>query len=94
LQERFLASTLGACADYVCLNGLDTGLGGGDLCLRLIDTGQRSLNLGVLKLALSSIVFDCSFGSLNGSDGLIHLCPEIVIVQLDNQFPLAHLLVI
>src|SRR5208282_1585584 len=52
LQKRFLASTLGVRADYVCVRGVNSRLGGDDLCLCLIDTGERALNPGILKLAL------------------------------------------
>src|ERR1700689_5909760 len=94
LQERFLAGTLGVRAHHVRLRGVYSCLGGDDLCLCLINTGDRALNLAVLKLALTVIVLNCSFRSLNRRGGLIHLCAEIVIIQLDYQISFVHLLVI
>ena len=94
LQKRFLASTLGVRAHDFCLHGVYSGLRGDDLRLGLIDSGECALNPAVLKLALPVIVLDCSFRSLNRGGGLIQLGLKIVIVQLDDQLSLVHLLVI
>ena len=94
LQKRFLAGTLGVGAHHICLHGVYAGLSSDDLCLCLIDTGTRAINFGVLQLALPVIVLDGSFRSLNRSGSLIQLRSEIVIVQLDDQLSLAHLLII
>ena len=94
MQERFLASTLGARAHDFCLHSVYSGLRGDDLCLCLIDSGECALNPAVLKLALPVIVLDGSFRSLYRCGGLIQLGLEIVIVQLDDQLSLAHLLII
>src|ERR1700722_18456358 len=69
---------------------LPTSFSRGDLRLCLIDTGERFGYTRVLQLALPTVVFDGSTGSLNGCAGLVNLCPVIVVLQFDNEVALVY----
>src|SRR5882762_10868873 len=67
-----------------------TSFGRGDLRLCLIDTGERFRYKRVLQLALPTVVFDGSTGSLNCCAGLVNLCPVIVVLQFDDDLALVY----
>src|SRR6266567_8289676 len=62
----------------------------GDLRLCLIDTGERFRYTRVLQLALPTVVFDGSTGSLNCCTGLVYLCLVIVVLQFDDKLALVY----
>src|SRR6516164_8785136 len=94
LQERLLASTLGTRAHHVRLDSLDAGLGGGNLCICLIDSCQCSLDLGILKVALAAIVLDGGFCGLDCGASLSHLSFVIVVFQLCDEIGLMYSLIV
>src|SRR5215469_7607838 len=94
LQKRFLASALGAGAHHVCLDSLDAGLGGGNLCFCLIDSGERAFDPSILKLALAAIVLDGGFCGLDCGARLSHLSSIIVVFKLSDKIALLYSLII
>src|SRR5215469_6576571 len=94
LKKGLLASPLGSCTHYLCLDRLNTGLGSGSLRFCLIDSGECPIDLGILKLALAAIVFDGGFCSFDRGASLLHLSFVIVIVKLNDQVSLVHRLVV
>src|SRR6202162_10748 len=92
LIQTLLALAVGPGTNELGLHRFPTGFSRDDLRLGLIDTGERFRYTRVLQIALATVVYDGSTGSLNCRSGLVSLCPVIVVLQFDNEVALVYLL--
>src|SRR5580704_9379465 len=90
LIQPLLALAFRVGANQVRTYCLPASFSCGDLRLCLIYTGKSFGYPHVLQLALATVVFDSSTGSLNCCAGLVSLCPVIVVLQFDNEVALVY----
>jgi hypothetical protein len=65
-----------------------------DFSFRLVDSGQRTVNLCIFQLALTTIVFDRRLCRLNAGHSLRHLRLVVVVIELDEQVALVDQLIV
>src|ERR1700688_633107 len=94
LIQPLLALALGAGTNELGLHRFLAGFGRSDLCLGLIDASKGFGDPRVLQLALATVVYNGSTGSLNCCSGLVNLRPEIVVLQFDNEVALVYSLIV
>src|ERR1700731_256585 len=94
LIQTLLALAFGTGTNELGLHRFLAGFGCSDLRFGLINAGKRFGDLGVLQLALATIVFDGGTGSFNGRGGLVNLRAVVVVLQFDNEVTFVHSLIV
>src|SRR6266481_4714422 len=94
LIKTLLAFAFGASTNQLSLYSFLASLGCCNLRLCLIDTGHRFSDARILQLPLAKIFLNARTRSRNCGVGLIDLCLIVIVLQLDEEIALVHLLVV
>src|SRR5271157_1837265 len=94
LEQSLLALAFGAGTHQIGLYSFLASLCCRNLRLCLIDSRERLLNASVLQLALAKVVLDGSFGSIHRRIRLSNLRLIVIVLQLNQEVSLVHLLII
>src|SRR5258706_7197145 len=94
LIKTFLACAFRATTNQLSLYSFLASLGCCNLSPGLIDTRQRFTDARILQLALAEIFLNSGTRSLNCFFGLIYLGLIVIVLQLDEEIALVHLMVV
>src|SRR5580765_6467742 len=92
LIQSLLALAFGTGTNELGLYRFLAGFSRGDLRFGLIDAGHGFGDPRVLQLALATVVYNGGTGCLNRCNGLVNLCPEVVVLQFHNEVAFMYLL--